>query len=719
LPVSELPTLIRFGTFELDVRSGELRRNGSRIRLQDQPLQILLTLLDRPGEVVTREELHSKLWPADTFVDFDHGLNAAIKRLRDALGDTADNPRYIETLARRGYRFVAPVSPNNDGTITSGTAPHVQKTAPRSWPVRLFVAAGLLLLLGSLVGWIIARRTRPVWPGEQRLTSNPADLPIIRAVISPDGKYLAYADRTGLFVREVASGEAHAIALPDKFSAVPTGWFPDGTHLLVTKWRKPGDKPSVWSISLLGGAPHMLVDHAWVGVLSPDGAQLAFSRGDNYAQTIWIEPIAGGDPRKVVDEPGELFGAMAFSPDAKHLAFIRSVYRMGYHEGDTSIAVADFSTGQVNYLVSNPGLEDAIAWSSDGRLIYSQLEPRPNNRESNLWAIGLNPHTAKPMASAIRLTMGPDRKTSPSLSGDGKVLTFLRRTSQAEIYVGNLADDMRSLSSSSRLILEEGTNLPFDWAADSQSVIFVSDRNGWSHLFRQDPARGSPDQVVRGNDRILAARMNPSGSAIIYSVVSSDRMDVMPMSIMSIPIAGGSPRLLFKGMDIANLQCARSPSTVCLIGRTSATSLIFSMFDSETGTQTDLTRLDGPSVLKINWSLSPDGSQLVMGKRMHQVNPAELTIFSIRDKSQRTIRIEGWTDIRSLDWGADGRTIWVGASSPAGTEALLSVDMKGNATPVVLDDEHELGWAIPSRDGRRIAYWKASGTSNAWMLQGF
>jgi cholera toxin transcriptional activator len=102
--------LIRFGVFEVDPRSGELRSKSSRLRLQEQPLQILLAVLEKPGEVVTREELCAKLWPADTFVDFEHGLNAAVKRLRDALGDTAENPRYIETLPRRGYRLIAPVS---------------------------------------------------------------------------------------------------------------------------------------------------------------------------------------------------------------------------------------------------------------------------------------------------------------------------------------------------------------------------------------------------------------------------------------------------------------------------------------------------------------------------------------------------------------------------------------------------------------------------------
>ena len=100
----------RFGVFELDLRAGELRRHGHKVKLQEQPFQVLSQLLEKPGEVITREDLRNRLWPADTFVDFDHSLNAAIRRLRDALGDSADNPTFVETVARRGYRFLAPVS---------------------------------------------------------------------------------------------------------------------------------------------------------------------------------------------------------------------------------------------------------------------------------------------------------------------------------------------------------------------------------------------------------------------------------------------------------------------------------------------------------------------------------------------------------------------------------------------------------------------------------
>jgi DNA-binding winged helix-turn-helix (wHTH) protein len=114
---------VRFGAFEVDLRAGELRKNGIKIKLQEQPFRVLVTLLEHAGNVVTREELRRELWPTDTFVDFEHGLNAAVKQLRDALGDSAEKPRFVETLARRGYRFIAPVdkpgapplAPHRDG----------------------------------------------------------------------------------------------------------------------------------------------------------------------------------------------------------------------------------------------------------------------------------------------------------------------------------------------------------------------------------------------------------------------------------------------------------------------------------------------------------------------------------------------------------------------------------------------------------------------------
>ncbi len=157
---------IRFGLYEVDPPSGELRKNGAKVRLQEQPFQVLLALLERPGEVVTREDLRLRLWPADTFVDFDHSLNTAINKLRDALGDTAANPRFIETLARRGYRFIAPVQSDSGEVATpavaqpASTEPQIHADAlPR--PHRGLVRVLFLLLQVMYVVFYIEALARP------------------------------------------------------------------------------------------------------------------------------------------------------------------------------------------------------------------------------------------------------------------------------------------------------------------------------------------------------------------------------------------------------------------------------------------------------------------------------------------------------------------------------------------------------------------------------
>lgn len=150
------PGVIRFGTFEVDLRSGELRKAGVRLALQDQPFRILTMLLARPGEVITREALRQALWPADTFVDFEHGLNAAVRRLREALGDDAEAPRFVETVPRRGYRFIAPV---DDARRTP--APASTPTSLRSRWVVASTAVALLGAVGLAVVWGI-RATPPL-----------------------------------------------------------------------------------------------------------------------------------------------------------------------------------------------------------------------------------------------------------------------------------------------------------------------------------------------------------------------------------------------------------------------------------------------------------------------------------------------------------------------------------------------------------------------------
>ncbi|PYV31910.1 MAG: hypothetical protein DMG22_15170, partial [Acidobacteria bacterium] len=185
-PQVQASRVLQFGAFEVDLRAGELRKSGARIRLQEQPFQILIMLLERPGDVLTREELRQKLWPADTFVDFDNGLNTAIKKLRDTLGDSADSPRFIETLPKRGYRFIYPVN--------GARAPAEGQALPMAW-WRQPWATGLLVLtvlfaalLGTNVGGLRDRITGRTGVGP---IASVAVLPCKNLTGDPEQEFLA------------------------------------------------------------------------------------------------------------------------------------------------------------------------------------------------------------------------------------------------------------------------------------------------------------------------------------------------------------------------------------------------------------------------------------------------------------------------------------------------------------------------------------------------
>jgi TolB-like protein/DNA-binding winged helix-turn-helix (wHTH) protein len=168
----------RFADFEFDPTSGELRKDGLKVRLQEQPFQILTLLLKRPGEVVTREQVRQALWPGDTFVDFDVGLNSAVKRLRDALSDSADSPRFVETLPRRGYRFIAPLEPPPEALPAMPETPPRPTLPPRS-RLRSWGGASAVVATVALVAGLIATGT---WP---RLRGQLASAPIRSLAVLP------------------------------------------------------------------------------------------------------------------------------------------------------------------------------------------------------------------------------------------------------------------------------------------------------------------------------------------------------------------------------------------------------------------------------------------------------------------------------------------------------------------------------------------------------
>jgi Tol biopolymer transport system component/DNA-binding winged helix-turn-helix (wHTH) protein len=710
---------IRFGVFEANLLSAELRKDGRKIKLQDQPFQVLAVLLERPGEIITREQLRATLWPADTFVDFDHGLNAAIKRLRDALGDSADNPRFVETLARRGYRFIAPVTAPTNGDEAEGTpialvAPPAgsRNSSIARW--RIGLSAVAILMVGTGAGWVAAHRFNPrISLTERRLTNNPPDDPIVNAVISPDAKYLAFSDRSGLFLRVIATGETHSIAVSDGARPRPKGWFPDGSHLLVTA----SEPPSLWNISVFGGSPRKLMDNADARSVSPDGSQIAFVRGDWPNQEVWIMSADGESPRRIVGETGDAFGSVVWSPASDKLALVRYTYKSGHHEGEVSLQIYDLHSAQTHSILTDARLSDTLAWAPDGRLIYSLQEVFPSptiksgDGDSNFWAIPMDPRSGNAIGEAKRLTNGWDKKMGASLSADGKHLAFLRWRGEAHVYVSEIEPGLRRLGTPQRLSLDEGRNYPYTWTPDGRFVLFASDRAGPARLFKQSTDQPAPDLVVGGDDSVTIARLNPDGSQVFY--LQPSRTKANGVSLMRMPLSGGTPQVILQRDAIDNFQCARLPSTLCIYGQSSASDIRFFSFDPTTGKDAPLAHHVNGS--KYNWTLSPDGQTIALAQ-WHQ---PEIQLVSTRNGSARTLLVKGWAGVSSIDWAADGQTLWASSSAFRGTQALLNIDLNGRVRSMFQDADKDVGWAIPSPDGRRLAFWEASGSSNVWMLQGF
>src|SRR5262252_2380375 len=187
MPTTRPDERVRFGIFEADLRSGELYKRGRRIKLHQQPLQVLALLIERPGDVVTRDELRRKLWPADTFVNFDIGLNSAVRKLRGALNDSAESPRYVETLPRRGYRFIAPVVTPSVSVVESET--QLSETQSEGTAEPAFERSASLVafwerrtwLTGALAALALALVIPLAWPGGgNRRQSSLADATPVR-----------------------------------------------------------------------------------------------------------------------------------------------------------------------------------------------------------------------------------------------------------------------------------------------------------------------------------------------------------------------------------------------------------------------------------------------------------------------------------------------------------------------------------------------------------
>ena len=696
--------IIRFSAFEVNLHSGELRKHGQPVKLQEQPFQVLVALLQRPGELVTREELRTNLWPADTFVDFDHSLNAAVKRLRDALGDSADAPVFVETLARRGYRFIASIdSPTAPSEIVITAAQEVRKTLS----LRRWIAAAVLTFTAvSVLAWLVRRlSSQQTQVVERKLTANSSENRVDSAAASPEGKYLAYTDNTGIYLKLIHTGETHPVQLPPNFSAHVDGWFPDGSHVLVTR-QEETHKLSLWSISVFGGSPRQLADDARAGSVSPDGYHIAFQRRD-IGREEWVMRSDGTEQVMVAADRSSWVGSPKWSPDGGRIAYVRMVQT--YNAQVSSVEVNEWQKASARTILSDAALGPSLWWLPNGSLVYT-LGDAENQQGASLW-MAAPQESGKPLISSRRITRGIGWINQVTGSADGKLLTFTRENTVSSVYIGALAPDSTRLVAIKRLTLDENQNLPFAWTPDSKAVLFSSNRNGSSEIFKQATDQPLAEGMMTSAEQLLQPRVTPDRSEILYISTPKSADLKTPSSIFAIPIAGGTPRLVLQDVGIWNVQCTPLPSAVCMYSNLKGDKTETFHFDARTGKSSEQPQVDP----WCNWSLSPDGLQRAI---VCDGDKGTIRLRSTVTGETRELKVKEWDELGSIEWSVDGKSllpVWHHGSDTA----LLNVALDGKVLVLFRSSNPEILGAIPSPDGRSMVIAGASTTRNVWQIENF
>jgi Tol biopolymer transport system component/DNA-binding winged helix-turn-helix (wHTH) protein len=766
----------RFGEFKLDVNTCELRNNGRKLDLQGQPFQILAALLEQPGQLITRAELKRRLWPSDTFVDFDHSLNRAVNRLREALEDSAEHPRFIETLPRRGYRFIAPVepliagpsrpqptripevdcAPKTAGPEVVGGGSHVFALVPRV--IAAGCAAGVLaLLFGGAALWLERHQS----PSSrdlpevklQQLTADSSENAVTGGAISPDGKYLAYANLKGIHIRYIETGETRDIPQAESLNGtqvdwniVPT-WASDGTRFVANAMPR-AQQPSIWMVPAVGGTPRKIRDDAFAWTVSRDGSWVAFgaNMGKLYYHEIWLMRLDGGQARKLyeADKDSAFLGA-EWSPDGQRLAYVK--WRQLADNYELNIESRDLKSGPPATAVSVTypfDLADWV-WLPDGRIIYSAADNTdPRSNTCNFWQVRIDPRTGRALEKLNRLTNWSGFcMDQMSLTAAGKRLTFRKSSLQSSVFLGDLQADGARITTPRLLTLNEARDYPVAWAADGKAIYFASDRNGEWAVFRQSLHKDTAEpnainlgegvrDVTAGTSDVMLPRLSPDGAWIFYIESVNRGGSSMPLNLMKISVNGGPPQVLLTTAlgSVHSLRCAKSPATLCLIAERNSdqNQLTFTAFDSTTGRGREVAEFDIKSSpdAEYSWDLAPDGTRIAWLRRSEGV----IHILSLEGRASKEVAVRSGGNFQSADWSADGKGLFVSGITKEGS-ALWHVDLNGKAQILWVRQgaAQQMSepffsapltpWVVPSPDGRHLAICASSLNSNMWMMEEF
>jgi serine/threonine protein kinase len=607
---------------------------------------------------------------------------------------------------------------------------------------RLVVAGGFSVALIVAIGMLWLKRKHPSDPPilmrQRQLTINSSENPVSSGAISPDGKYLAYADLSGIHITLISTGETRTIPQPDSLSGIQVnwgiinGWVPDGTRLIANAII-PGRETSVWVVPVTGGPPHKLRDDAYAGSISRDGTWVAFlaNLGEFGYREVWLMRPDGTRAHKLYEgDANNAFLGADWSPDSHRLSFEWG-RRLGEKVAWNMIS-RDLNGGPAATAIHS-GIED-WSWSPDGRMIYSLDEPGSAGNSCNFWMVNLDRRTGEPLGPARRITNWAGFcMDNPCATADGKKLSFRRWSPQGSVYIAALTDNGTRTKPPIRLTLNEGLNYPASWTSDNNSVIFESYRDGRWRILRQALNEDMARPIETGaDDDAVGGRLSPDGASVFYISLPRSEVSSPPYKLMSAPVSGGLPRSIMTANTYGGPHCSRLPANVCAIAQQTPDRqhLVFTAFDI-TGPGPQLLRFDTEpkSYFDYLWDLSPDGTRIAILRS----STSRIEIHSLRGAAPSEIVAKDGSSLESVNWTADGTGLFA-SSHTKGSVVLLRLDQKGN-THIVWEHRGSIApwnwpfqqwvggtsapFALPSPDGRYLAIYEWSLSANMWMIENF
>ena len=565
---SDSNRIVRFGVFEVDLQEAELRRSGLRQKLSPQAFEVLRALLKRPGEIITREELRERLWPENTTVAYDLGLKKCINRIRDVLGDSPDHPRFIETVPRRGYRFVAPVQEAEP--FANGTGYRLEKIQPvdtqsdpggqtrrRGKGFKSILIAGLSVTVIVVISWLLTGR------GHDRSSTQTVPTPAITLLpltstegdqmtpaLSPDGSRVVFMrsarkrSESGLYVAVVGSQSSVKLIqtgseLPDEAEQADghysPAWSPDGRE--VAFLRDKGEEFLIQTVPALGGAAKTIYAgpraprnyETGKGGLSfsPDGKLLAFSEWNAATRRSFIKVMSLREhTSRVLTSPPPACDDRrpAFSTLGDKLAFIRS---SGPSVIEELFVISPLGGEPKQVTFDHKQIFGPPAWTQTGEIVFS------SNRGGlpAIWRVagsGGNPQRVP----------GAGPAWSPSISLNGNELAYDSVDEEQNLWSLELNDSIHAPGPASILVPSaKNQNLQPQFSPDGRKIAFQSERSGYSEVWICNRDGSGVGQVTDLRGFAGSPRFSPDSRYLTFDYRSQHHSD-----IYVVETSGGRPK---------------------------------------------------------------------------------------------------------------------------------------------------------------------------------